>query len=353
MAQLFDWRRRGNASQILGQLLSNDKVFVINPNGIAIGDGARIDTAGFIASSLGMSDADFLSSKLRFVAAGPGATVSNEGVIQGNGALVALIGPRVDSSGTIASAGGSVVLAAGREVELLDAHSPNIRVKLGSDASPAQLAQVLQRGVLTVALPDAGNAVGASVEGGRIVLHSAGDVSVSGTLSAQNPGRTGGRIDVLGQNITVKLTAELDASGQSGGRITVLAQNDALAQGRYTANASAGAGAGGFIETSGLHTLDVTDAVVRAAGSMPGTWLLDPYNIEIVLPTVGGQNNAGQNSLAPTGDTSRILNTQIEAALDSGVSVTINTGTLGSPGTQPGNIVISAPVITSIGSNSK
>ena len=50
-------------SEILGQLLSNGRVFLINPNGITIGAGARIDTAGFVASSLNLSDDDFLAGK--------------------------------------------------------------------------------------------------------------------------------------------------------------------------------------------------------------------------------------------------------------------------------------------------
>ena len=38
-------------SSILGNLISNGKVFLINPNGITIGTGAYIYTAAFVASS--------------------------------------------------------------------------------------------------------------------------------------------------------------------------------------------------------------------------------------------------------------------------------------------------------------
>ena len=44
-------------SQIHGQLLSNGRVFLINPAGILIGAGAVIDTAGFVGSTLKMLDA--------------------------------------------------------------------------------------------------------------------------------------------------------------------------------------------------------------------------------------------------------------------------------------------------------
>ena len=44
-----------NPSQILGQLYSNGKVFLINPNGIVFGQGATVDVQGLIASSLNLS----------------------------------------------------------------------------------------------------------------------------------------------------------------------------------------------------------------------------------------------------------------------------------------------------------
>src|SRR5687768_7800715 len=53
-------------STILGQLHSNGRVFLINPNGITIGKGAVIDVAGFVASSNNLSDSDFLAGRHRF-----------------------------------------------------------------------------------------------------------------------------------------------------------------------------------------------------------------------------------------------------------------------------------------------
>src|SRR5215468_9025719 len=46
-------------SVIDGVLSSNGRVFLLNSSGIAIGATARIDVAGFGASSLNLSDADF------------------------------------------------------------------------------------------------------------------------------------------------------------------------------------------------------------------------------------------------------------------------------------------------------
>ena len=60
----------GIPSEILGSLDSNGRVFLINPNGIVIGEGARIDTAGLVASTLNISNEDFSNQELRFTGDG-------------------------------------------------------------------------------------------------------------------------------------------------------------------------------------------------------------------------------------------------------------------------------------------
>jgi filamentous hemagglutinin family protein len=55
-------------TKILGALQSNGKVFLINPNGILFGQGSRVDVNGLVASTLNMSDADFLAGKKNFQA---------------------------------------------------------------------------------------------------------------------------------------------------------------------------------------------------------------------------------------------------------------------------------------------
>ena len=56
----------GNASTILGKLQSNGQVFLINPNGLVIGQNAVINTAGFVGSTLNITDQDFLNGRLHF-----------------------------------------------------------------------------------------------------------------------------------------------------------------------------------------------------------------------------------------------------------------------------------------------
>ena len=53
-------------SAILGALQSNGKVFLLNPNGIVFGAGSQINVAGLVASTLNLSNEDFLANRMRF-----------------------------------------------------------------------------------------------------------------------------------------------------------------------------------------------------------------------------------------------------------------------------------------------
>lgn len=104
-------------SEIAGQIKSNGQVYLVNPNGIAIGPTGTVNTSGFVASTLGTSDADFMAGNSSFTGNGQSADVINRGRIKvrGGGAAV-LIGGHVDNSGSIVANGGRVGLASGEQV---------------------------------------------------------------------------------------------------------------------------------------------------------------------------------------------------------------------------------------------
>ena len=71
-------------SNIFGNLTSNGKVFLINPNGIVFGQGAQINVGALVASTVPLSNANFLAGNLNFGAL-PAA-----GDIQFNGNITAV-----------------------------------------------------------------------------------------------------------------------------------------------------------------------------------------------------------------------------------------------------------------------
>jgi filamentous hemagglutinin family protein len=105
----------GDASSILGQLRANGNVFLINPNGILFGPNSVVSVGGLVASSLDITDQDFLSGNYSFNAVDGQSlgSVVNQGTIQiTDGGYAVLIGSSVVNDGTIVARGGRVTLAA-------------------------------------------------------------------------------------------------------------------------------------------------------------------------------------------------------------------------------------------------
>ncbi|WP_219137206.1 filamentous hemagglutinin N-terminal domain-containing protein, partial [Janthinobacterium sp. UMAB-60] len=64
------------------------KVFIVNPNGVLFGQGASVNTAGLVASTLDISNSDFMAGKYQFSGNGTGK-VLNQGSISAPGGYVA------------------------------------------------------------------------------------------------------------------------------------------------------------------------------------------------------------------------------------------------------------------------
>jgi filamentous hemagglutinin family protein len=93
----------GDPTSILGKLNANGRVFIVNPNGITIGGGAQINVGGLIASSLNISNKEFMKASAqsgwRFAGGGKGG-VQNSGRIDAN-EMAVLIGHKVFNYGVV------------------------------------------------------------------------------------------------------------------------------------------------------------------------------------------------------------------------------------------------------------
>lgn len=230
-------------SQILGALQSNGRVFLINPNGIVFGQGSTIDTAGLVASTLNLSDADFLAGKQRYVGNGSEGQVDNQGTITtAAGGFVYLIAPNVENSGIIRSPNGEVLLAAGHSVEVADGLNPALRVLLTAPAG-----QVVNIGQIFA-------------ESGQIGLY-AGVVANTGTISASSAVAEGGKIYLKASRAAMlEPGGSISANGTSGGSIGI--ESDFLSQENHQLSADGSTGAGGNI------SITTQTALIQNAGSV-------------------------------------------------------------------------------------
>jgi filamentous hemagglutinin family protein len=231
-------------TDIAGTLKANGSVFLINQNGIAISSTGVVDTrAGFVASTLGMSEDDFMAG--RNVFSGKGGAVVNRGrIVTGPGGNVALLGSSAGNEGVISAPLGKVALGAAQAATLDLSGDGYLQVLLPADAkSAAGQALVSNQGVIeadggvvmlkastvSAALREAVNMPGTirarTVSGhdGAIVLEGGdgGVVHVSGTLDTSAAQGEAGRIDVGGAQVALA-GATLDASGaERGGLVRV------------------------------------------------------------------------------------------------------------------------------------
>ena len=107
-------------SEIMGTLTANGRVFIINRDGVLFGPGSVVNTAGFLATTSDIKNADFMAGRYNFNIPGrPDASIVNQGRITAtSGGFAALVAPGVRNSGTITATLGTVALASGNSFTL-------------------------------------------------------------------------------------------------------------------------------------------------------------------------------------------------------------------------------------------
>jgi len=319
-------------------------------------------------------------------------SVKNEGTIntpQGTTALLAAKDIRMDFSG-------NGLITYSLEQGTVDAQVENkgiIKADGGLVLMTAAAANSLRQSVVNnTGIIEAHSLVNRN---GRIFLDAVGgQTTVAGVLDVSASAATGGQVIATGDRVLVQNGAHLSATGRTGGGKvlvggswqgsdpaihqasgtiveqgalleanatgsgnggTVVAWSDinnsdsvTRAYGTFEAMGGVNGGDGGRIETSG-HWLDT--AGVKGSAAAPygkaGEWLFDPYDVTITSSNLSGSWSAANPDIwTPSGNSSTILNTDINTKLNGGTSVTITTG---SAGVQSGDITVGSAITKTSG----
>lgn len=227
----------GNEKSVIdGALNANGQVFILNSNGVLFSKNASINTAGLVATTMNLSDTDFMNGNYAFKG-DSAASIINQGTITiSDKGYAALFGKELINEGIIKATLGKINLTGASEVTLN--LNGNSLVNL-----------MVNKGVLDALVENKGAIY---ADGGEVYL----------TTNAVN--------ELLRGVVNNTGIAEAQTLDDITGKIIFFAHGgEAKIGGSIIAE-------GGFVETSGKEFSIAEGAIVKA-----GEWLIDPVNVTI------------------------------------------------------------------------
>jgi len=254
-----------NPSDILGNLVSNGRVFLVNPAGIVIGRDGVIDTAGLVMSTLNITNENFLAGRYEFNGDAASGQITNHGYIKTTpGGEIVLLAPQIlnapeagnEKSGIIESENGELVLAAGYSITITSLDDPDLSFEVTAPAGEVvNLGQLIARGgsveVMAETIRHSGeiNADALTVDQtGRIVLTATQSIeTTAGSVISARGERTVDPAAVPNPN------APANPLGAAGGSVSLKVVAPATADGATTTPVPTTATLAGRIDVSGAR----------------------------------------------------------------------------------------------------
>jgi len=227
----------GNEKSIIeGALNANGQVFILNSNGVLFTKNASINTAGLVASTMNLSDADFQAGNYAFKGDSI-ASIINQGTINiSDKGYAALFGKEVRNEGIIRATLGKAELVGAKEVTLNLNGNSLVNLKV-------------DKGVLDALVENKGAIY---ADGGEVYLTTnavndllKGVVNNTGVIEANSIGDLTGKVELFAHGGTANVGGTIKAEG-------------------------------GFVETSGKEFVIQPNATIKAK-----QWLIDPVSITI------------------------------------------------------------------------
>ena len=326
-----------NPSKIFGSIKADGKVYLINQNGILFGCGAQVNTHSLVASTLNISDNDFLNGVMHFQGQdyingtdtiNTGASIINRGTIQTDSlGSVFLIGPNVRNGGTITTTAGQIGLLAGTDVTLTPDSSPDsTRTALiaSINANPGEAVNT-EKGIMTANTGLVGmygknvtqngviHSVTALKKNGQIELVATDKVSTGvnsitatpvsdSTESAEEgyefqPGEI--HIQGFGASTPVKTIEHRGLLESNGGNITMVAADRVYLEKGSTIDVSGlwiNKSASENVVTIQLNSNELRDEFIQKNGTLKGkTITVDPHLGSSIGDISGAYMSAGED----------------------------------------------------------
>ena len=284
-------------SSINGLVQGNGRVFLINPNGILVGQSGAINVqGGFVGTTGNISDSAFMQGGTMVLSGGNGK-IEVLGTINTPSGDITLVAPAVAvDAGAKLTAGAKINLVAANQVTL--SNGTLTVVPQSGENGTVSVAGTLQAAkVMLAAVNDNLGALAINTSGQiqasgtttnpdgsvQIVATGGGNAQVGGTVQAQNVDGSGGSVQVSGRNVYAS-NANINVSGTQGGSAVFTADpnagtamvggsyaaNGTYASGGSVVNASGGSGKGGHIDVAGYHTALMGNTSLNASGASGG-----------------------------------------------------------------------------------
>jgi filamentous hemagglutinin family protein len=263
----------GNERSIIdGALNANGQVWILNSNGILFNKDSKINTAGILATTKNITDADFNAGNYKFTGDST-AGVINMGTIEASDSgYVALLANTVQNNGTIKAYKGTVHLTGASEAT----------INLNGNSI---VSLTVNKGVLDALVENKGAVL---ADGGKIYLTTnavdeilKGVVNNTGLIEANSLDDISGEVILFAHGGTANVSGTIESVG-------------------------------GFVETSGKE-LSVADGTVIKAKK----WLIDP--VDVVIESNGG--NIGTASVSASAIETALENASVEIQATNNITV--------------------------------
>ncbi|WP_300166762.1 filamentous hemagglutinin N-terminal domain-containing protein, partial [Bradyrhizobium sp.] len=303
----------GNESSVInGAINANGQVFIVNSNGVLFGKGSQVNVGGLVASTLDISNADFMAGRYTFSGNSTASVVNSGRIHASSGGYVSLLGKTVSNDGVISANLGTVALASGQQITLNFGGNSLVDVTIDKGTLNALVSNkraIIANGGQVIMTAKAADEVLSAQVNNTGIIQARTMASLTGGRSGTRVVHTGS-IKLLAQGGTVNVSGKLDASAPKGGP-------------------------GGSIETSGNKVNVADNAVIttKSASGQDGNWLIDPDGFTIAASggdisgaTLASELANGNVTIASTSGSGADGNINVNDAVtwSSGSNLTLN-----------------------------